>query len=164
MSVYYSPKIKSRTAIKKIVTALKRKKKRLVFTNGCFDIIHPGHAYYLAACRRYGDALIVGLNADASVKRLKGPTRPIFPQATRAYMLSQLASIDYIVIFGEDTPRELIALIRPDVLVKGGDYQGKILAGEETVRSYGGTIKLIPYLKGFSTTRVLSAITSGRRF
>ncbi len=164
MSVYYSPKIKSRAAIKKIVAAIKRKKQRIVFTNGCFDIIHPGHAYYLAACRRYGDVLIVGLNADASVKRLKGPTRPIFPEKTRAYMLSQLASIDYIVIFSEDTPRELIARVRPDVLVKGGDYQGKTLAGEKIVRSYGGTIKLIPYLKGFSTTRVLNAITSGKCF
>jgi D-beta-D-heptose 7-phosphate kinase/D-beta-D-heptose 1-phosphate adenosyltransferase len=159
----YSAKVKTYDSIKKIARALKKKKRTVVFTNGCFDLIHPGHLYYLEKCRTYGDALIVGLNSDASVKKIKGPGRPLFSQRERAFMLSQLSCVDYIVIFGETTPLRLITQVRPDYLVKGGDYRGKKLVGEDFLATYGGKVKLIPYLKGYSTTALITHIAKACR-
>lgn len=130
--------------------------KRIVFTNGCFDILHIGHISLLAAARRQGDKLIVGLNGDDSVRRLKGPSRPMIGEADRAKMLAALAAVDAVVLFGEDTPLHLIETLRPDVLVKGGDYAADGIVGAAEVRSWGGTVKIIPTVEGFSTTNIIA--------
>ena len=124
---------------------------RIVFTNGCFDILHRGHATYLQAARGLGDKLIVGVNADASVKRLKGKNRPVNQQEDRAYLLASLAAVDYVVIFPEDTPHELLSQLRPDVLVKGGDYQREEVIGRE----FAGEVQLIDFVDGYSTTQTI---------
>lgn len=125
--------------------------RRIVFTNGCFDILHRGHATYLQAARALGDVLIVGVNSDASVRRLKGENRPINTENDRAYLLASLAAVDYVVIFAEDTPYELLAQLRPDVLVKGGDYQLEEVVGRE----FAQEVKLIDFVDGYSTTRLI---------
>jgi D-beta-D-heptose 7-phosphate kinase/D-beta-D-heptose 1-phosphate adenosyltransferase len=132
---------------------------RIVFTNGCFDVLHAGHVRLLDLARRQGDVLVVGLNDDASVTRLKGPTRPVNDQADRAEVLSALASVDHVVAFEQDTPLELIRAIRPDVLVKGGDYALHDIVGADLVRSGGGTVFIAPMLAGRSTTAILRAGT-----
>ena len=119
-----------------------REEKRIVFTNGCFDIIHAGHAHYLSKAKSYGDILVVGLNSDSSIRRIKGPKRPIIPQHMRAYLLDTLKPVDYVVIFEEDTPIELIRAIRPHVLVKGADWQVENIVGADFVLSYGGKVEL----------------------
>lgn len=124
---------------------------RIVFTNGCFDILHRGHATYLQAARALGDVLIVGVNSDASVRRLKGENRPINTEGDRAYLLASLAAVDYVVIFTEDTPYELLAQLRPDVLVKGSDYQLEEVVGRE----FAQEVQLIDFVKGYSTTRLI---------
>lgn len=129
--------------------------KKIVFTNGCFDILHLGHIYYLNKARSLGDILIIGLNSDASVKNLKGDMRPINQQKARAQLLAALLCTDYITIFEEDTPLELIKIVRPDILVKGGDYTPDKIAGADFVRSYGGSIQIIPYLEGYSTSNII---------
>lgn len=130
--------------------------KKIVFTNGCFDILHPGHVYYLNKARSLGDILIVGLNSDASIKRLnKGPNRPIHPQDKRAEVLASLLCIDYVCIFEEDTPIELIKIIVPDVLVKGGDYTIDKIVGADMVIQKGGRVEIIDYLEGYSTTKII---------
>lgn len=128
---------------------------RLVFTNGCFDVLHRGHAEYLQHARRLGDVLVVGLNADDSVRRLKGPGRPVNPEDDRAYLLASLAAVDVVTLFAEDTPRELIAALLPDVLVKGGDYRPEQVAGAEEVVAAGGTVVIAPLVPGRSTTSIL---------
>jgi D-beta-D-heptose 7-phosphate kinase/D-beta-D-heptose 1-phosphate adenosyltransferase len=133
---------------------LRRAGKRVVFTNGCFDLLHRGHVDYLAASRRLGDVLIVGVNSDASVKRLKGEERPIVDQAQRLHILTTLRSVDYVVLFEEDTPLELIRRIRPDILTKGGDYLGQQVPGAE----YAGQLHLIPFVDGCSTTLAIDRI------
>ncbi len=125
--------------------------KRIIFTNGCFDILHRGHATYLQAARAMGDLLIVGVNADASVRRLKGENRPINNEQDRAYLLASLAAVDYVVIFTEDTPYELLRQICPDVLVKGGDYQINEVIGRE----FAQEVQLIDFVDGYSTTRLI---------
>jgi D-beta-D-heptose 7-phosphate kinase/D-beta-D-heptose 1-phosphate adenosyltransferase len=131
---------------------------RLVFTNGCFDLLHVGHVRYLQQARRLGERLIVALNDDASVRELKGPRRPLRPAAERAQLLAALACVDYVTLFGEPTPLELIKLIRPDVLVKGGDYTPDTVVGRTEVEAYGGVVRLIPAVEGVSTTTIINSI------
>lgn len=129
---------------------------RVVFTNGCFDLLHPGHVSSLDAARRLGDALVVGVNTDASVRRLaKGPGRPVTPEDDRALMVAALESVDAVVLFDEDTPLQLISALLPDVLVKGGDYAPDDVVGRQEVEAAGGRIVILPLLEGYSTTRTL---------
>jgi len=129
-----------------------------VFTNGVFDLLHPGHVDVLLGARRAGDHLVVGLNSDASVKRLKGPERPVRGEAERAYVLASLESVDCVVVFGEDTPLELIRVLRPDVLVKGGDYHEGTIVGATDVRAWGGDVLVIPLTPGQSTTTIIRTL------
>jgi D-beta-D-heptose 7-phosphate kinase/D-beta-D-heptose 1-phosphate adenosyltransferase len=128
---------------------------RVVFTNGCFDIIHPGHVTILEAAAGMGDLLVVGLNTDESVKRLKGPGRPVQPLESRAAVLSALRFVDCVVPFGEDTPLELITILEPDVLVKGGDYSPETVVGADIVTALGGEVRIVPLFPGHSTTGIL---------
>jgi rfaE bifunctional protein nucleotidyltransferase chain/domain len=130
----------------------------VVFTNGCFDILHPGHVDYLQRARALGSCLVVGLNSDASVRRLKGPSRPVNDEASRAMVLSALACVDYVVVFEEDTPYELIRDVAPDVLVKGGDWSVERIVGRDLVEASGGRVLSIPLLAGHSTTAVIERI------
>jgi len=146
--------IKTFDEIAEIVKRYKANGKRVVFTNGCFDILHVGHVKYLQIAKSFGDLLIVGLNSDASVSRLKGPTRPINTAEDRAYLLAALEAVDFVVPFSEDTPYELIKMIEPDVLVKGGDYEGKTVVGTE----FAGELKLVDFVDGKSTTKTIQKI------
>lgn len=132
--------------------------KKIVFTNGCFDILHVGHITYLAQARQHGDLLVVGLNTDASVKRLKGPSRPVNQQNDRAKVLAALESVDYVVLFEEDTPQALIEKVRPDVLIKGGDYSLNNIVGADFVQKLGGKVLTIPFVEGYSTTATIQHI------
>ena len=132
-----------------------RAQHKLVFTNGCFDVLHRGHIYYLSRARELGDLLILGLNSDESVTRLKGPGRPVNKQQARAEVLGGLAFVDYIVIFPEDTPLNLINALRPHVLIKGGDYKVDEIVGTQQVRSWGGIVKTIPLLEGYSSSSII---------
>lgn len=131
--------------------------KHVVFTNGAFDVLHPGHVSYLAFARNQGDLLIVGLNSDASIQRYKGPQRPIVPQEDRAQVLAALAAVDYVVVFDEDEPRDLIAALLPDVLVKGEDW-AHYVSGREEVEAAGGKVVLAPLVEGRSTTNIIDRI------
>jgi len=135
-----------------------RGKKKIVFTNGCFDILHAGHVYYLNECKKLGDILIVGINSDSSIRRLKGEKRPILPLELRAYTLSNLCSVDYVVPFEEDTPDNLIKEIKPDILVKGGDWKPELIVGREIVESYGGKVITIPFKFDISTSKIIGRI------
>lgn len=139
----------------------RRNGRRVVFTNGCFDLLHPGHIRGFELARQMGDALIVGLNSDSSVRQLKGPTRPVIPEQERAEILSALEAVDAVVIFNELTPREVIARLLPDVLVKGGDWPGDQIVGREEVEAAGGRVVSIPFLPGYSTTTILQKIREG---
>ena len=151
-------KVKSLLGLKRIVTNLKKKGKKIVFTNGCFDLLHPGHIYYLKEAKKKGSILILGLNSDSSVRKLKGKGRPLIPQKDRAELLANFEFIDYITIFDEDTPERLIKQISPDVLVKGGDYRRKEIVGGKFVAEKGGKVLIIPFLKGHSTTKLIKKI------
>ncbi len=139
----------------------KRNGRRVVFTNGCFDLLHPGHIRGFELARQMGDALIVGLNSDASVRQLKGPTRPVIPEGERAEILSALEAVDAVVIFNELTPRDVISRLLPDVLVKGGDWPGDQIVGREEVEAAGGRVVSIPLVTGYSTTTILEKIREG---
>jgi D-beta-D-heptose 7-phosphate kinase/D-beta-D-heptose 1-phosphate adenosyltransferase len=128
---------------------------RVVFTNGCFDVLHRGHVEYLESARSLGDLLVVGLNTDDSVRRLKGPSRPVNPEDDRAYVLAGLAAVDYVTFFAEDTPRDLIVALLPDVLVKGGDYRREDIVGGAEVEAAGGEVVVAPLVPGRSTTAIL---------
>ena len=141
----------------------KRNGRRVVFTNGCFDLLHPGHIRSLEQARELGDALIVGLNSDASVRQLKGEGRPLLPERERAEILAALESVDGVIIFDAPTPREVIARLLPDVLVKGGDWPGNQIVGREEVEAAGGRVVSIPVVPGFSTTDILRKIREGTR-
>ncbi len=130
----------------------------IAFTNGCFDILHYGHVSYLQAAKGRNRILVVGLNSDASVRKLKGPGRPIHSQKMRAAVLAALACVDYVVIFNEETPYRLIKDLRPDVLIKGADWKDKAVVGRDIVKAYGGRVELIRYVPGFSTTRIIETI------
>ncbi len=146
--------IKSFDEIERVVERCRASGQRIVFTNGCFDILHVGHVKYLQTAKSFGDILIVGLNSDDSVSRLKGPSRPVNTEADRAYILAALEAVDYVVPFREDTPHDLIKMIAPDVLVKGGDYEGKAVVGTE----FAGELKLVEFVDGKSTTRTIEKI------
>jgi rfaE bifunctional protein nucleotidyltransferase chain/domain len=134
------------------------RRETVVFTNGCFDILHRGHVAYLTEARALGDRLVVGLNTDASVQRLKGADRPVVPEDDRAYVLAGLACVDAVTLFDEDTPAALIAELVPDVLVKGGDYAADAVVGRDVVEAAGGRLVLIPFVSGRSTTGILHRI------
>jgi rfaE bifunctional protein nucleotidyltransferase chain/domain len=137
------------------LAALRARGGRIVFTNGCFDLLHPGHVRYLAAARALGDALVVGLNSDDSVRRLKGADRPILRCLERAEVLAGLAAVDHLIVFDEDTPRGLIATLLPDVLVKGADWAAEDIAGGDEVRAAGGRVERIDLVPGVSTTELI---------
>lgn len=142
--------------IEEFAATLRAAGQRVVFTNGCFDILHAGHVRYLAAARVLGDVLILGLNSDASVRRLKGETRPVNSEEDRAEVVGALASVDYVVIFGEDTAEELIAKVQPAVYAKGGDYTLETLPEARIVEGYGGEVAFIPLVEGKSTTNIIA--------
>jgi D-beta-D-heptose 7-phosphate kinase/D-beta-D-heptose 1-phosphate adenosyltransferase len=139
----------------------RRQRGRVVFTNGVFDLLHPGHVDLLFGARRQGDALVVGLNSDASVRRLKGPERPVRSEAARAYVLAAVAAVDAVVVFDEDTPLEIITALRPDVLVKGGDYSEPTIVGAREVRGWGGDVVVIPLTPGHSTSALIERLRAG---
>jgi D-beta-D-heptose 7-phosphate kinase/D-beta-D-heptose 1-phosphate adenosyltransferase len=151
-------KIKKRDALKLLLDDRRGRGKTIVFTNGCFDLLHVGHVKYLQKARQLGDLLVLGLNSDASIRRLKGPKRPLIGQEERAHILAALDCIDFVVIFDEDTPLELIAALRPHILVKGGDYTPEGVVGKEIVESYGGRVELIQFVDGRSTTNIIDKI------
>ena len=154
-------RVVSRSELGPVVDRLRAAGKKLVFTNGVFDLLHPGHVRYLAAAKALGDVLIVGLNSDDSVRRLKGPGRPIQDEQARAEVLAALAAVDLVVIFNEDTAAELVSLIRPDVYVKGGDYAGAEPARwpeAEIVRGYGGEVRTLDLVAGHSTSVIIRKI------
>lgn len=135
--------------------AAERKNKKVVFTNGCFDLLHIGHVRYLKEARALGDILVVALNTDASVRKLKGPERPVQLEDDRAEILSSLVCVDYTLLFGEETPERIIKLIKPDILVKGGDWKVEQIVGAPFVQSYGGEVKSLPFVDGRSTTNLI---------
>jgi rfaE bifunctional protein nucleotidyltransferase chain/domain len=151
-------KIIPRNELKAEVDRLKREGKKVVFTNGCFDILHAGHTRYLREARKLGDALILALNSDSSVRSIKGPMRPIVPEAERAEVVAALDSVDYVTVFDELTPLELIEYLRPDVIVKGGDWAEKDIVGAETVRKWGGRVAIMPEIEGASTTNIIDRV------
>jgi D-glycero-beta-D-manno-heptose 1-phosphate adenylyltransferase len=140
------------------VQQLKRNGQRVVFTNGCFDLLHPGHIRLLEECRSLGDALIVAINTDASVRKNKGPNRPLIPEQERAEVLAGLAAVDYITVFSEPTPRQIIAAVLPHILVKGNDWGPTEIVGREEVEAAGGEVVSIPLEPGYSTTRLIERI------
>jgi rfaE bifunctional protein nucleotidyltransferase chain/domain len=151
-------KLKTWEEITDISRKLKEQSKTIVFTNGCFDILHAGHAKYLAEAKKLGNILILGLNSDSSVKRLKGNDRPINNEQDRAIVLSALCSVSYIVIFDEDTPYELINNIKPNILVKGGDWKPEDIVGHDIVSSYNGRVKSLSFIEGKSTTAIVNKL------
>jgi D-beta-D-heptose 7-phosphate kinase/D-beta-D-heptose 1-phosphate adenosyltransferase len=149
-------KIMNLTELQKRVNEWRDNGLAVVFTNGCFDLLHIGHVTLLDDARREGDRLIVGINSDASVSCLKGPSRPIVPEHARARVLAALAAVDAVVVFDEPTPLELMVALRPDVIVKGGDYVADEIIGAPEVRSWGGRVKIVPFVAGFSTTQIIA--------
>ena len=150
-----SNKFKSLPGLVKAVKALRKKGRKIVFTNGCFDIIHVGHTRYLKAARKLGGALIVAVNSDASVRRLKGAGRPVNPENDRVEVLSEFPFVDFVVMFGEDTPYKTIKAVLPDILVKGGDWAVANIVGGDIVIANGGKVLNIPLIKGRSTTKII---------
>ena len=138
--------------------ALKPHQQKIVFTNGCCDVLHFGHVHYLLEAKKLGDILVVGLNSDDSVRRLKGPARPINGEKERAFVLAALGCVDYVVLFEEDTPENLIKAVHPDVLVKGGDYALDQIVGADFVRQNGGIVTTIPFVEGYSSTLVIEQL------
>ncbi|HOK06932.1 MAG TPA: D-glycero-beta-D-manno-heptose 1-phosphate adenylyltransferase [Syntrophales bacterium] len=153
-------KILSREAVRRRVAELRAEGKTIVFTNGCFDILHVGHVRYLREAKKAGDVLVLGLNSDASVRAIKGHKRPLVPQEERADILAELSSVDYVTIFDEPTPQALIEELAPDVLVKGGDWREEEIAGAAFVRGRGGKVMIVPLTEGRSTTNVVEKIRS----
>ncbi|PSR13627.1 MAG: D-glycero-beta-D-manno-heptose 1-phosphate adenylyltransferase [Bacteroidetes bacterium] len=154
-------KIKDWPAAKATILGWQMVGGQMVFTNGCFDLIHPGHLHYLAEASALGKKLIVGLNSDASVAQLKGPHRPIMDQSARALLLASLIFVDLVVIFDQATPLELIRTLRPDILVKGGDYQEDEVVGAAEVKSWGGQVQLLSFLPEYSTSAIIEKIKAG---
>jgi rfaE bifunctional protein nucleotidyltransferase chain/domain len=138
--------------------SLRRDGRRVAFTNGVFDLLHPGHVRYLQAARAEGDALIVGVNSDRSVRAIKGPSRPVTPEGERAELLAALACVDAVTVFDEDTPAEIIRLVQPDVLVKGADWAADAIVGRETVEARGGRVVRVPIERGWSTSAIIEKI------
>ncbi len=155
-----SRKILSPSSLDKKLTSLRQQGKKIVFTNGCFDLIHLGHVRLLEKSKKLGNILIVGLNSDSSVKRLKGKDRPLCPEKDRAGVLAALEAVDYVVLFSEQTPYRLIQKIKPNILVKGGDYKPKDVVGADIVKKNKGKVLIFPTLKGRGTTKLIKKITS----
>jgi D-beta-D-heptose 7-phosphate kinase/D-beta-D-heptose 1-phosphate adenosyltransferase len=151
-------KIKERKELFRIIKDLKAKGKRIVFTNGCFDLLHIGHVRYLEKARALGDILVVGVNSDSSVQKIKGPKRPLLPEEERAEILSGLGCVDYITLFNEVDPLKLITSLHPDVLVKGGDWTREEIVGREVVERCGGEVVIIPFVQGVSTSNLIEMI------
>lgn len=154
-------KIRSRSAMADQIAEWHAEGQRVVFTNGCFDLVHLGHVDYLERAAALGDRLVIGLNSDASVRRLKGPSRPILAEYARARLLAALAFVDGLVVFEEDTPRDLIVHLHPDVLVKGSDYAVDQVAGAREVLDWGGTVELVALVEGQSTSSIIDKIKEG---
>jgi rfaE bifunctional protein nucleotidyltransferase chain/domain len=158
-----SPGLLSRDDAIALVRRLRNDHRTVVFTNGVFDLLHPGHVRYLEHARSLGDALIVGLNGDASVRRNKGPHRPVMPENERAELLSALAAVDAVVLFDEDTPAGIIQALQPDILVKGADWPEDEIVGRDTVEARGGRVVRVPVEEGYSTTAILQRIREPAR-
>ena len=150
--------LESRTAAAEWASRARASGRRVVFTNGVFDLLHPGHIRYLQAARAEGDALIVAINSDRSVSVIKGPTRPLTPEAERAEILGALACVDAVVVFDEETPAEIIRAVQPDVLVKGADWAPDKIVGRDTVEAHGGKVVLMPVEQGWSTTSIVEKV------
>lgn len=148
----------SEEQVRELVAVLRQSGGRVVFTNGVFDILHAGHTTYLDAARALGDVLVLGLNTDASVRRLKGPERPVNTELDRATVVAALRSVDHVVLFSDDTPLRLIEAILPDVLVKGGDYTRQTIVGADVVEAHGGRVVTIPLVEGRSTTSIINRV------
>jgi rfaE bifunctional protein nucleotidyltransferase chain/domain len=153
-----SGKLKSLEEIKAIVVDARTNGKKVAFTNGCFDLLHRGHVHVLRAARACADLLIVGINSDQSVKQIKGPTRPALPESDRCELLGAMEMVDFVILFNEPDPHNLISAIRPDVLVKGGDWNTEKIIGSDMVEEAGGRVVVVPYIKGFSTTEIIERI------
>ena len=151
-------KIRSLRELVPVRRKLRREGKKVVFTNGCFDLLHGGHIRLFREAKRWGDVLVVALNTDASVRKLKGPSRPVFPLKERLEVLAAVADIDYLTWFSEETPRRTIAALLPDVLVKGGDWTPDGVVGKAEVEGAGGRVVIVPYLKGRSSTSIIDRI------
>lgn len=151
-------KVKTLPELKKISKNLRKNAKKTVFTNGCFDLLHLGHIYYLEKAKKKGDILIVALNSDSSVRRIKGSKRPILPETDRARIIAALEFVDYVVIFNETTPLRVIKSLKPDVLIKGRDWKVDDIVGKDVVRSAGGRVATIPLLKGRSTKLIIKKV------
>jgi rfaE bifunctional protein nucleotidyltransferase chain/domain len=151
-------KIKSISQLKKIIPRLRKKGNKIVFTNGCFDLLHAGHVKYLEDARRKGDILVVAINSDASVRRIKGNKRPVINENDRLTIIGALASVDYVFLFKEDTPLKVIKQVRPDILVKGADWEDKTIVGSNFVKSYGGRVSTIKFINGRSTSSLIKKI------
>ena len=151
-------KICTRESLKDKIDQLRKEGKKIVFTNGCFDILHAGHTRYLREAKRSGDILILALNSDESVRTLKGDKRPLIPEAERADVVASLESVDFVTIFHELTPLALIEFLKPDVLIKGGDWEEENVVGRESLKRWGGRVVIIPEIKGSSTTNIIEKI------
>ena len=151
-------KIVERDELKKTVQALKNEGKKIVFTNGCFDLLHLGHVQYLEAARAEGDVLVIGVNSDRSVHEIKGPTRPVVPEDERAEVLAALACVDFVTLFDEPDPLETIRALLPDILVKGSDWAEDAIVGKEVVEEHGGRVVRVPLTEGASTTKIIEKI------
>ena len=157
----YRHKVKESDAVRQEIDILKARGKKIVFTNGCFDILHPGHTRYLWAARQLGDYLAVAVNSDRSVRKIKGEGRPVIPQEDRTEVLAALSFVDAVVLFDEDDPLKAIRRLMPDVLVKGGDWPEDKIIGADVVKRAGGEVKRIPFLSGYSTTAIIRKIKQG---
>jgi rfaE bifunctional protein nucleotidyltransferase chain/domain len=157
-SASYRSKVKTLRRLKPILARLRRRGERIVFTNGCFDLLHIGHLRYLQSARRQGDRLVVAINSDRSMKKIKGPLRPLLPQAERAELLAALSCVDHVTIFDESDPLAVITALRPDVLIKGSDWGKKEIIGRDVVERRGGQVRRVPLIKGVSTTKLIEKI------
>ena len=160
MKISVRNKIKNLQELKEIIDFNKKKGKKIVFTNGCYDLIHIGHIRCFQEGKKFGDVLVVGLNSDRSVRSIKGSPRPLIPQEERAEIISALEIVDYVTIFDQDDPLEIITFIKPDILVKGGDWNIDTIVGREVVESYGGRVFALPLVSGISTTQIIDTIAS----
>lgn len=153
-----NPKIVSLEILKRKLPGFRRQGKKIAFTNGCFDILHLGHVNYLQACKKKNRILVLGLNSDVSVRKIKGDKRPIVPQKARAIVLAALECVDFVVLFSQETPLKLIQMVNPDVLLKGADWKDKGIIGAENVLRAGGKVEYVKFVKGYSTTDIIEAI------
>jgi rfaE bifunctional protein nucleotidyltransferase chain/domain len=154
----YKSKIRTVRQLRPILSRLQRRGRRIVFTNGCFDLLHIGHLRYLQRARGFGDRLVVAINSDASVRKIKGPRRPLLPEAERAEVLAALTCVDYVTIFNQPDPLAIVRALRPDVLIKGSDWGTNRIIGREIVEGRGGRVRRVPLVKGVSTSRLIEKI------